>query len=89
MFGYHGATNFSTLLNLPPNTPCFAANTPPNYTQGNCVIVDDEKKIRSSVGASLIWASPLGPIRFDYAYAVTKGKYDQTQAFSFSGGASF
>ena len=89
LFGYHGATNFSSLLNLPANTPCFAANTPPNFTQGNCVVVDDEKKIRSSVGASLIWASPLGPIRFDYAYAVTKGKYDQTQAFSFSGGASF
>jgi outer membrane protein insertion porin family len=89
LFGYHGATNFSTLLNLPANTPCYTGNTAPNFTQGNCVVVDDEKKIRSSVGASLIWASPLGPIRFDYAYALTKGKYDQTQAFSFSGGASF
>ena len=45
--------------------------------------------IRSSVGASLIWASPLGPIRIDYAYAITKGKYDQLQAFNFSGGAQF
>ena len=45
--------------------------------------------IRSSVGASLIWASPLGPIRFDYAYAIIKGKYDQLQSFNFTGGAQF
>ena len=31
----------------------------------------------------------LGPIRFDYAWALTKGKNDQTQAFNFSGGAQF
>jgi outer membrane protein insertion porin family len=53
------------------------------------LLVDDEHTIRSSVGASIIWASPLGPIRLDYAYAVTKGKYDQLQAFNFTGGASF
>ena len=47
------------------------------------------KKIRSSVGASLLWASPLGPIRFDYAYVLSKEKYDQEQAFRFSGGGSF
>jgi outer membrane protein insertion porin family len=41
------------------------------------------------VGASLIWASPLGPIRIDYAYAITKGKYDQIQQFNFSGGTTF
>ena len=45
--------------------------------------------IRSSVGASLLWASPLGPIRFDYAYAMTKDQYDVTQAFRFSGGTQF
>jgi outer membrane protein insertion porin family len=59
------------------------------FTQGSCIVVDDESKIRSSVGASLIWASPLGPIRVDYAYAVTKGKFDQLQAISFSGGSTF
>ncbi len=58
--------------------------------------------IRSSVGASLLWASPLGPIRFDYAFALTKSDGivtdwsngrkvggDVTQAFRFSGGTSF
>ena len=35
-------------------------------------MVRDNKDIRSSVGASFLWSSPLGPIRFDYAFALTK-----------------
>jgi outer membrane protein insertion porin family len=87
LFGYRSGTNFSPLLGLPPNSPC--TNPAVTFTQSNCVTVNDDKKIRSSIGASLLWASPLGPIRIDYAYAITKGKYDQTQQFNFSGGASF
>ncbi len=52
-------------------------------------IVDDDATIRSSVGASLLWKSPLGPIRFDYAFVLSEGKYDETQAFRFSGGGRF
>jgi outer membrane protein insertion porin family len=58
-------------------------------TQPSCLRVDDENVIRTSVGASLIWASPLGPIRIDFAYPVIQGKYDQTQYINFSGGATF
>ena len=58
-------------------------------TQPSCLLVDDSKTIRTSVGGSIIWASPLGPIRIDVAYPVVKGKYDQTQYVNFSGGASF
>ena len=58
-------------------------------SQAACLNVSDSHKIRSSVGASILWASPLGPIRFDYAWAVSKDKNDQTQAFRFSGGSSF
>jgi len=36
--------------------------------------VYDNNIIRSSIGASLLWNSPLGPIRFDYAYALTKSE---------------
>jgi outer membrane protein insertion porin family len=89
LFGYRGQTNFSPLLGLPSGAACVPTNVAPNFTQGNCIQVDDEHSIRSSIGASLIWASPLGPIRIDYAYAVTKGKYDQTQAINFSGGSTF
>ena len=49
----------------------------------------DDKTIRSSVGMGLIWDSPLGPLRFDFAYAVTKASYDRTQFFRFSGGTKF
>jgi outer membrane protein insertion porin family len=89
LFGYSGQTNFSTLVGLPSGSACQAENSAPTWTQSNCITLDDEKTIRTSVGASLLWASPLGPIRFDFAVPVTKGKYDQTQFFNFSGGASF
>jgi len=90
-----------------PNTPSPSANCVPFpsnwWGQSECVRVYDKNIIRSSIGASLLWNSPLGPIRFDYAYALTKdnginvnygygpvrvGK-DQTQAFRFSGGTRF
>lgn len=45
--------------------------------------------VRSSVGASVIWKSPLGPLRFDYAVALTKAPGDRTQEFRFGGGTSF
>ena len=84
LFGYQGKTNFT-----PGGGACVADSTPPAYTQGTCVTVRDSAAIRSSVGASILWASPLGPLRFDYAYALSKDKYDVTQAFRFSGGTSF
>ncbi|MCO6185995.1 outer membrane protein assembly factor BamA [Rhizobium sp. L1K21] len=39
--------------------------------------------LRASVGASLIWASPFGPLRFDYAFPVMKQPHDQIQRFKF------
>jgi outer membrane protein insertion porin family len=83
--GYAGATNFANLLGY---TYCPSSGTNP-LTQPSCLRLDDENVIRTSLGASLIWASPLGPIRIDFAYPVIKGKYDQTQYINFTGGASF
>jgi outer membrane protein insertion porin family len=48
--------------------------------------VGNANVIRSSFGAGLIWGSPFGPIRVDYAYPVTKAPYDVTQRMSFSAG---
>jgi outer membrane protein insertion porin family len=45
--------------------------------------------VRSSVGAALIWQSPFGPLRFDYAVPLSKGPNDRTQVFRFGGGTSF
>ena len=56
----------------------------------NCGLqYDDSSVVRTSVGVGLIWASPFGPLRFDYAVPLTKGKYDIVQQFRFGGGTSF
>jgi outer membrane protein insertion porin family len=39
---------------------------------------------RASVGASVIWSSPFGPLRFDYAVPVAKVDTDDEQNFNFS-----
>ena len=49
----------------------------------------DSPFVRSSVGASIIWDSPFGPLRFDFAYPITKTSYDRTQFFAFGGGTHF
>ncbi len=55
-----------------------------------CLIVGgDDAKVRSSVGFGLIWQSPFGPLRFDYAVPVSKGANDRIQEFRFGGGTSF
>jgi outer membrane protein insertion porin family len=49
--------------------------------------VADSRQVRSSVGSSLIWDSPFGPLRLDYAYPVSKASSDITQRLHFGAGA--
>ncbi|MGH6726354.1 MAG: outer membrane protein assembly factor BamA [Pseudolabrys sp.] len=56
---------------------------------GETLQVADSAAVRSSVGVGFIWDSPLGPLRFDFAYPLTKESYDRTQIFRFSGGTKF
>ena len=51
--------------------------------------VDNAMHIRSSVGVGLIWDSPFGPLRFDYAFPLSKEPYDRVQQFRFGGGTRF
>jgi outer membrane protein insertion porin family len=51
--------------------------------------LDNGMHIRSSVGVGLIWNSPFGPLRFDYAFPLTQEPYDRTQRFRFGGGTKF
>jgi outer membrane protein insertion porin family len=74
LWGYRGPTNW-----LPPA---------PGAT-GETMTFADSSMVRSSVGIGLLWDSPLGPIRFDFALPITKAKYDQTQWFRFAGGTTF
>jgi outer membrane protein insertion porin family len=68
----------------------WAATGEVNNSACKCAMVyDDSNVIRTSVGVGLIWQSPFGPLRFDYAIPITMGKYDIVQQFKFSGGTSF
>ncbi len=51
--------------------------------------VDDSDAIRTSVGASLLWNSPVGPLRADFAYVLNKEAFDQTQLFRFGAATKF
>ncbi len=56
---------------------------------GETLTVQDDNTIRASVGAGLIWDSPFGPLRIDYAVALNKATYDRVQEISFGGGSKF
>ena len=43
-----------------------------------------DMSIRASVGAGLVWNSPFGALRVDYAVPVAKEDFDDTQEFRFS-----
>jgi len=52
-------------------------------------LLQDDPTIRSSVGASILWNSPVGPLRMDFAKALTKEKYDEEQFFRFGASTKF
>ena len=43
--------------------------------------VDDAFHLRSSVGLSLFWETPIGPLRFNFSKALVKEDYDKEQNF--------
>jgi outer membrane protein insertion porin family len=81
LWGYQGPTSWAQtgeINGLVNGHPCQCA-----------MVYDDSNVVRTSVGVGLIWASPFGPLRFDYAIPITQGKYDVVQQFKFGGGTSF
>ena len=43
--------------------------------------VDDSMKVRASIGASVFWTTPIGPLRFNFSHALKKEDYDDVQNF--------
>lgn len=43
-----------------------------------------DNPFKSSVGASIIWDSPFGPLRGDFGYVISKATDDRTQIFQIS-----
>ena len=92
LWDFKGRTNYSN-NNLPtiPGVTCIAPySQQAGYGQGTCVVPQSQNMIiRSAAGASILWNSPMGPLRFDYAIPYLKAKTDITQYFRFSGGTNF
>jgi outer membrane protein insertion porin family len=89
LFDYKGPTDWFATGEV--NVPGCVRPTVNPPTAGTCLGLsyDSGNVVRSSVGVGLVWASPFGPLRFDYAVPLTKGAYDRVQQFKFGGGTSF
>ena len=51
--------------------------------------LNNDDVLRSSVGASLLWNSPVGPLRADFAYVLTKADFDEEEFFRFGATTKF
>lgn len=49
----------------------------------------DTGSIRMSVGTGILWDSPFGPVNIDFAKAILKEDFDETELVRFSFGARF
>lgn len=70
------------------NNQC-GAGTPDGSAVSGGVCLADSSSIRASVGGSLLWNSPLGPLRLDIAKAIKKEEYDKTQIVRFGASTKF
>jgi outer membrane protein insertion porin family len=89
LFDYQGPTSWAATGEV--NRPGCIPPTVSPPSPGTCLGLqfDNSNVVRTSVGVGLIWQSPFGPLRFDYAIPLTKGQYDRVQEFKFGGGTSF
>jgi outer membrane protein insertion porin family len=85
-WGYKGETQYPGTGEV---NGLITTSTGAQYVCQCGLLYADSSAPRVSVGASLIWDSPFGPLRFDFAYPVLKQAYDRTQFFQFGGGARF
>jgi outer membrane protein insertion porin family len=53
------------------------------------ICLADSNALRSSIGASVLWNSPLGPLRLDYAHALSKDIHDNTKLITFGASTKF
>jgi len=89
LWDYQGTTGWAATGEV--NVPGCIRPTITPANPGTCLGLqfDEQNVVRTSVGVGLIWASPFGPLRFDYAVPLTKGQFDRVQQFKFGGGTSF
>ncbi|MGZ5987006.1 MAG: BamA/TamA family outer membrane protein, partial [Caulobacteraceae bacterium] len=52
-------------------------------------LIKDDLGLRATVGLSVKWKSPMGPIQFDFSQILKKEPYDKTETFRFSTATRF
>ena len=89
VWDYRGPTSW--LNPACPKIPDYAAGcgAPGTPTGEILALSNNNMFVNTSVGVGILWASPFGPIRIDFAYPITKQFFDRKQWFRFGGGASF
>jgi outer membrane protein insertion porin family len=53
------------------------------------IVLADDSSVRAAVGVSLLWNSPVGPLRVDYAEPIAKEDYDREQKLRFGASTRF
>jgi outer membrane protein insertion porin family len=97
VWGYRGETQNPVTGEIPGPITTAAGDTflcqplkPAGAKGSGCgMLFEDSPAVRASAGVSLIWNSPFGPLRFDFAYPFLKQWYDRSQYFAFGGGTHF
>jgi len=64
-------------------------NTSYTDSSGTLITVDDDAKFRASVGASIFWQSPFGPVRMNFATPLVEEEGDEDEFFRFTAGTRF
>jgi outer membrane protein insertion porin family len=75
-------------VGLPPQ-PGGCTNKTLGKTCGEGSFIFDSSDVRLSTGFSIIWQSPLGPLRADIAEALLKQDFDKTEIFRFGASTNF
>jgi outer membrane protein insertion porin family len=72
-----------------PATPGGCSQSNLGKTCGEGSFIFDSAEVRLSTGFSIIWQSPLGPLRADIAQALLKTDFDKTEIFRFGASTNF
>jgi len=90
---YLGTTELSFPLGLPEEVGLlgrlFAEGGALFDVDDNGAGIQNSKNPRLTVGAGVTWASPVGPLRIDFGYALIEEDFDKTAVISFTFGTRF
>lgn len=56
---------------------------------GSNTLYSDDFRLRQSIGASLFWTTPIGPLRFNFSKALAKEEFDVEREFEVTISAQF